>query len=671
MGWSAQYFTTIIIQGDTSLTGVFIYNGTPGLGTLVGAWVAAAGQDAFGNTVVAGINVNQGNLTGVNITQSTATVMSILASTIANSTINGSTFNQGQINETTIIFDNGGGVLFGYTSTTTTVSQTVNGSYTFTSPITGTGSVSCWGAGQGGDGGNTSEGGSGGNAGEYAGEPNYPLVNAQNYLYSVGQGGGSNTTGNGHGGDGSDSLFDVGGTGGGVIANAGTSAGPGTGSTNSVHFDGGAGGAASGFGGGASGANSGNSTSAGNNGISSTSNTHAGSPVPQTGSGTGGAGSDAGTSPASTGGNPGGGGGGAGQGTGTGGTLTKTYEVQFTASFYGPDATGGNANDLRSTSTLYQGGETSGGGSFNGNQRAVMVFNSNQIASDFAGYTGTQATLKLSNLHSWYNSGMLIDIDIPNVGGKVTSPPSSWPNDIAGGGPFTTVSIGEGQVKSFNLGSSVAQHFINNDFNFLSIGAFVASQAPYNLSYYGYFTGGHGTSLELTISGSITVSGSNTSGAGADGKVTITYATASVLEFALAPQAGSDANSNAFAAGYTGPVNAFHPGSSPTTVEAWTDIPLDTGWTAVSGQTPKYRMLPTGDIEFSGAATHASFTIAQNLNGSNPLPVGYRPVSNHYVRTSNGTTVADTFYQTTGVIQGLGQASGSVQIRLDGVCPLN
>jgi len=179
MGWSAQYFTTIIIEGNTPLTGIFIYNGTPALGTLIGSWTTSAGTDAFGNPYPAGINVFQGQLTGVSITQSTATVMQILASTIANSTINASQINQGQILETTIIFDSGGGMLFGYTSTTTTVTESVQGAYQWTSPITGTASISCWGAAQGGNGGSTTEGGSGGNAGEYGGEPNYAVVDAQ------------------------------------------------------------------------------------------------------------------------------------------------------------------------------------------------------------------------------------------------------------------------------------------------------------------------------------------------------------------------------------------------------------------------------------------------------------------------------------------------------------
>lgn len=320
---------------------------------------------------------------------------------------------------------------------------------------------------------------------------------------------------------------------------------------------------------------------------------------------------------------------------------------------------------------MYQGGETASGGAANGNQRSIMVFNSNQIASDFAGYTASGAVLGITNQHSWYDSGMLIDFDVPNSGGKITSPPSTWPDDV---NQNNTFAIDEGVGKSFQLGAAVAALFTNNDINFLAIGGFVAADVPYDLTYYGYFTGGHGLAPHptLTISGTKTVTGSNTSGTGADGRVMITYATASVLEFAIAPVAGTDPSSNAYGVGYTGPVTAFEPGVAPTVVEIWHNITLDTGWTAVSGQIPQYRILPTGDIEFAGAATHAALTGTTNVNGSNPLPTGYRPVSNHYLRTGNGGTVADSFYTTGGVIQALNQAGGgTIQVRLDGICPLN
>lgn len=107
------------------------------------------------------------------------------------------------------------------------------------------------------------------------------------------------------------------------------------------------------------------------------------------------------------------------------------------------------------------------------------------------------------------------------------------------------------------------------------------------------------------------------------------------------------------------------------TTDAWHLLTLDAGWTSVSGfPLPQYRLLANGDIEFAGAATHASFTINQNVNGSNPLAAAYRPANQHVWRTGNGGTIADSNYLSTGVIQALGQASGSVRVYLDGIVSL-
>lgn len=58
-------------------------------------------------------------------------------------------------------------------------------------------------------------------------------------------------------------------------------------------------------------------------------------------------------------------------------------------------------------------------------------------------------------------------------------------------------------------------------------------------------------------------------------------------------------------------------------VDAWHNITLDAGWTVVVQ--PQYRLLPDGDVEVRGQATHAGTTAAVNINGSNPVPAAYRP----------------------------------------------
>lgn len=576
MGWTAQYFTTIIIEGNTPQTGIFIYNGTPSLGTLIGSWTATSGTDAFGNPYPAGINVTQGSIQGVSILNAIITATKITGSTINNNTLNGNQINQGQILETVIIFDQGGGMLFGYTSSTSTTTQTVNGVYNYTAPFTGTASVSVIGAGAGGDGGNTSEGGNGGGGGGFGGEPAYAINNAQVYSYTVGAGGNTNTTGGGHGQDGGDSFFDIAGQG--VYASGGRGDGTGgVGLGNTFNFTGGQGGASNGNSGGASGGNSANISANGNAGIAPSGSTGAARPAAQTGSGQGGIGGNSGGN-GGAGGSPGAGGGGAGMGSGGITTQSITYEANYTGSYYGPDATNGQPNKLRSTSTLYQGGETASGGSANGNQRCVMIWPIDRIGSDFAGYTMTNCQLKITNQHSWYNSGMTVEFD---EGSNATdyatngSAPSTWKGNQ---NFLATGTIAEGATHTYSLGAGPASDLAAQRTNMLGLGAFVAANHPYNLNYYGYFTGGHGTALEIILTGTIGSGTSTTSGKGSDGSVVITTASASTLGFALAPNAGTDANSNAFGAGYTGPVNVFDPNASPTAVEGWHNASLINGW---------------------------------------------------------------------------------------------
>ena len=562
---------TLVIQANG--VALLIYFPTPGLGNLIGSWAAAGFTDQYGNVVPAGLNASGGALSSILLSQPSVVGGTILNALLNASTITASNITGGTSYEQTITFDSGGGMLFGYTTTVTNVSQTTPGDYQITLPagVTTINNAYCWGAGAGGDGGQTTQGGNGGGAGEFAGESIY-TPSGSTFSYTVGSGGNSSTTGAGHGGDGGDSFIDNGG----VFANGGNGDGtPGTGSTNSIHHNGGSGGNSSGNSGAASGGNSGNPTAAGNSGISSTGSSGAASPAAQTNSGTGGAGGSNGAN-GSNAGTPGAGGGGAGEGSGTPGTLTKTYEALYTASYYGPDATNGNPNGLRSTSTFWQGGETASGGSANGNQRCVFVFDTAQMASDFAGYTMTQCTLKLVNEHTWYDGGSM---DVEFDEGAILYPTSGAPSTWKGSqNKLATGTISEGTTHSYGLGAGPAGDLVAQRTNFLGLGAFVAADEPYNVNWYGYFAGGHSTNLEVTLEGTETVSGSTTSGTGGNGKVSFSYASTQAMVFALAPQSGTDSNSNAFAAGYTGPVSVFDPNASPNAVEAWHSLTLTNGW---------------------------------------------------------------------------------------------
>jgi hypothetical protein len=107
--------------------------------------------------------------------------------------------------------------------------------------------------------------------------------------------------------------------------------------------------------------------------------------------------------------------------------------------------------------------------------------------------------------------------------------------------------------------------------------------AAFDLYNYGYMYGAGGDNnqnplitIKATKGGSPVFAGN-----GADGQIQITYSSTQVMEFALSPTAGTDSAGNAFGAGYTGPVQNFHPGSNPTTVETWQSLTLPSGLTGL------------------------------------------------------------------------------------------
>jgi hypothetical protein len=116
-----------------------------------------------------------------------------------------------------------------------------------------------------------------------------------------------------------------------------------------------------------------------------------------------------------------------------------------------------------------------------------------------------------------------------------------------------------------------------------------------------------------------------TSGPGGDARIVIVVNTvASTLVGAASPASGTDAAGNAYGAGFTGQINAFHPGSVPTVVETWQPVTLDSGWSAVADGL-KYRLSSEGVVQVFGGVTHAAFTSGTAINASNPVPLVYRP----------------------------------------------
>lgn len=552
------------IVADGSAGQFLIYSGTPESGNLIGSWSGVSGTDGFGNTYPAGLSVQQGVITGLDIDSVTITNATLQGDILDGSTISGPQISGGTISETNVTFDSNGGNLLVYTSGTTNVTQTANGDYTWTVPANVTqAQVQVWGAGAGGNGGTTSAGGGGGSGGNYSQNLNYNVTPGNVISYHVGQGGVSSTTGTGNGDDGEDSFFD--GTNG-VFAGGG----PGDGSTNTniqgagtVTYTGGAAGTGSASGGGGSGGNSGNPTANGNVGLNASSSTGAAAPSAQTGSGTGGAGGNNAAN-GSNGGAPGAGGGGAGKGSGTGGTKSVTYSPTWMGSYYGPDAGshGGTSNGLRSTGTLYHGGETASGGAVNGTQRSLCNFNGSlaQMATDFSGYTMQYMEIQLKNEHTYYSSGMSVELAYLNsvVGG---SRPGTYPTGPSIGGDETG-GTGPGEEHLFSMSATGAAGFVAGTIDTIALAPSLSGSHPLDPHWYGYFDP---SQVRLVLVGTKSVAGSTTSGTGADGKVSITYASGSTLVAAISPVASSDVFGNSFVAGGSFQNLQLYGASTPST----------------------------------------------------------------------------------------------------------
>ena len=639
------------IQAATLAAGtLLIYSGTPGPGTLVGAFASGPGTDQYGNSYVAGVTATQATFQGVTITGSSYSGGSLATTAITNSTISNSMIQGGSASEMSLTFDQVGGQLLIYGTTTTTVTITNPATSSWTAPAGSytQGKVECWGAGPGGSGGGSTRGGESGGGGEWAAEPSYPLVPGQVYSIQIGQGGVGAP--NGHSGsDGGDTIFDNGG----VYANGGTAgtgwnAGPGgTGSQNSLHHPGGAGASSGNVTGGSSGGNSGNPSSAGNHGFSTGGTSGAGPPTAQTDSGEGGTGgNNAGNGVSGT--TPGGAGGGAGAGSAS---VSGSYQYRFSdsATYYGMN--GGTPGGLRAHGTMYQGGETASGGTYNGDMCSLGIIGGNPNG-DLAGKTIDTVSIRFNNLHSWYSNGMYLLIGYTPFtylggnwnGGSVTSLAQKWINQNA----TTTYDL-----TGLGLGTALQ----NNTANSISLG--YNGQPSYDLWNYGYCYGAGGSnSLNPLITvtwhtGTAPTKGGN----GGNGEIRITYISSQILIGAVAAAAGTDSAGNAFGTDFTGQIQAFQYGSSPAAVESWHSLtPLPSGLTGSA----RYKLVAEAsmiilDVNVQWTTTAATtFTLPSIPTGYVPsgpgaLPRVYTMCGNSTIVTSSNTAMGRLYLSGGGV----------------------
>jgi hypothetical protein len=621
-----QPISQLAIAGPTAA--ILIYTPSAGPGNLVGSWSGASTPylDQYNNVVNPGLNAAQGTLASM-ILQAATSYNETLYNPIVNSeTSYNPEISGGTITETAIVFDTGGGSLLMYASTTTTVTFSTAGRTAWVAPVSGTADVRVWGSDAGAGGGSQARGGEGGGGGEFAEEPNYQIVAGQTYQIDVGRGGTGGNTGVG-GTSGGDSGFDSyavlaggGQAGSGFVGGQG-----GNKSSNTRHFKGGNGGGdnTQSTGGCGGGGRAGINGPGGNGAKSSGSGGAAGGAA---GSGTGGIAGANGGAAAANGNNGPAGAGGCGAAT-QAATGNNSYYLR-TTTYYGSDASGGNANGQRifEGTPFYHGGETASGGSYNGTQKTLGVINGNP-QSDLSGKTIDSVTLQLTCQHTWYNSGMTVYF---GYNGRSTEP-STWDgSDITSIGSANATASGNPVVydlSGLGLGSAMQSGAAKSV-------TFGPGSGSFNLQNYGYFSGwGSGQGPLLTVNwhtGSQPVKAGN----GGNGLVTVTYVNSQALIGALSPVAGSDSVSNAFAAGYTGAVQAIQPSSSPAAVETWHNVTPPSGWSGVN----RYKKVAEAncamvDIQCTHAGASGNVTFMT-------LPAAYSPVATKSTIPSIGNNSA-------------------------------
>jgi hypothetical protein len=336
------------------------------------------------------------------------------------------------------------------------------------------------------------------------------------------------------------------------------------------------------------------------------------------------------------------GGGGAGSVSSVPVTYTSSFLPAITGTYAGPDATGGQANDLinesPSNGTIWQGGTTSYNGALTGTQIGMLVLPSN-IQSLLSSVTIKSVELQFQTIGGSGRTCLLGYTNNTSMPSTVPSPASvtaltSFKTGANNNTNYTYNLTSTGLGAALKAGTATALVFGNG-----TTGAYNSNS--YN-SYHMEIAGAsntnnnNGVAPELIIT--YTTSGGAVSGGnGAPGAICIAYTTPSTTPVASFLNEGStDTAGNAFGAGFTGQIAAFQPGStygsqlSPTAAETWHSVPavnLDSGWSYDGGLSGFfYRLLSSNDVEILLGLTLSS-TGTSGSNNIYTMPAAYIPVT--------------------------------------------
>ena len=174
-------------------------------------------------------------------------------------------------------------------------------------------------------------------------------------------------------------------------------------------------------------------------------------------------------------------------GTGTGGGASKQ---NYTEVFY-PSATHSyySNSGLRNTNgDMYHGAYSGESPNYQFSYIAWAAGSLGGTLSTILGYTINWATLRLTNLHSWYDSGMTAGLhNSTSLGGGV----GTYGTLMNTGGWF----ISEGNTYAFSLNSSMWGTLFQQATYYTVLGPDAGDET--NLSWYGYFYGGGGVDSSM------------------------------------------------------------------------------------------------------------------------------------------------------------------------------
>lgn len=151
-------------------------------------------------------------------------------------------------------------------------------------------------------------------------------------------------------------------------------------------------------------------------------------------------------------------------------TLTKTYTATWSASWYD--------YGKRSGTRLYQGATLLGDGT--GYQYGKIGFDHSTIQTDLAGSTIDQVELRMSNEHSWYNSGLTA-----RFGTHANTSEPSGSSSTSGTFSRSSHSWNKGQTKYVDLPTTIGEELRDATTTGITTGRPTAG----NRNDYGYFRG--------------------------------------------------------------------------------------------------------------------------------------------------------------------------------------